>query len=282
MIKAGAFDHLGGSRAQMMAGFEKAMQMGASVQADVQKGQMSLFDAGASGDDADRDHETLPKVAPWSEMQMLTFEKEVLGFYVTANPLSRHAETINVYSTTDTSQLDGLAEGAEIVIGGMVAKIRRMVTRNGKNAGAKMAVFELEDLQGSCEVVVFPRILEQLGDRLKVDRILFVKGTVDCRRENPNVICDELIEIEEACDKLAANVWIRLNAMDVTKEHIARIRDLCEAHRGKSILNVTLKTNSGYRIEAVADAKLSVRPDEEFYKKMENAVGAGNIELRRR
>jgi len=280
MIKAGAFDNLGGSRAQMMAGFEKAMQMGASLQADIQKGQMSLFGTGAS--DTDNDHETLPKVAPWSEMQMLTFEKEVLGFYVTANPLSRHAETINVYSTANTSQLDRFSEGAEIIIGGMVVKIRQIVTRNGKNAGAKMAVFELEDLQGSCEVVMFPRILEQFADRLKVDRILFVKGTVDCRRESPNVICDELIEIEEAHDKLAARVLIRLNAMDVTKEHIARIRDLCAAHRGKSRVNVTLKTNSGYRIEAVADAKLSVRPDEEFYKKMENAVGAGNVELRRR
>jgi len=280
LIKAGAFDNLGGSRAQMTAGLEKAMQAGASAQADIQKGQLSLFGAGLA--DADRDHETLPKTAPWSEMQMLTFEKEVLGFYVTANPLSRHAEVINVYSTTDTSRLEHLAEGAEVVVGGMVAKIRRMVTRNGKNSGAKMVVFELEDLQGRCEVVMFPRILEQFGDRIEVDKILFVRGTVDCRRENPNIICDELIELEEAPDKLAARVCIRLDAADVTSERIARIRQLCAAHRGKSTVHLTLKTSSGYRIEAVADAKLSVRPDEEFYRKMESAVGAGNIRLRRR
>jgi len=282
LIKAGAFDNLGGSRAQMMAGLEKAMQAGASVQADQLKGQMNFFDMGGFGADSGGEHETLPKVAPWSEMQMLTYEKEVLGFYVTMNPLSRHAEKIDVYSTVNTSELGSIKEGAEVVIGGMVTKIRQMVTRNGKNAGAKMAVFELEDLQGKCEVVLFPKMLEQWGDRLAVDKILFVKGTVDCRRENPNILCDELIEIDEVEDKLAARVCISLSPMDVTEERVSRIRNLCTSHRGKSPLNMTLETASGYRVTAVADVKLSVRPDTEFCRKMKELVGAGNVRLRRR
>jgi DNA polymerase-3 subunit alpha len=164
----------------------------------------------------------------------------------------------------------------------MVTKIRQMVTRNGKNAGAKMAVFELEDLQGKCEVVLFPKMLEQWGDRLAVDKILFVKGTVDCRRENPNILCDELIEIDEVEDKLAARVCISLSPMDVTEERVSRIRNLCTSHRGKSPLNMTLETASGYRVTAVADVKLSVRPDTEFCRKMKELVGAGNVRLRRR
>jgi DNA polymerase-3 subunit alpha len=283
LIKAGAFDNLGGSRAQMIAAMEKAMQVGANLQSDIQKGQMNFFGSGAFGcDDNRRDQDNLPKVAPWSEMQMLTYEKEVLGFYVTSNPLSRHADVINAYSKVNTAELTNVREGMEVVIGGMVTKIRQMVTKNGKNAGAKMAVFELEDLQGTCEVVMFPKSLENWGHQLTVDKILFVRGTVDCRRETPNILCDELIELEDASDKLAANVWIRLGAMEVTEEKVTRIRSLCAKHRGKSPVHISLQTAGGYRIAVVADAKLSVRPDVEFCERMREVVGADKLELRRR
>jgi DNA polymerase-3 subunit alpha len=75
-------------------------------------------------------------VPAWPETQMLTYEKEVLGFYVTSNPLSKHADMISVYSSLNTSQLSPKFEGREVVIGGMITKIRNIVTKNGKNAGA--------------------------------------------------------------------------------------------------------------------------------------------------
>ena len=64
---------------------------------------------------------------------MLTYEKEVLGFYVTSNPLSKHATDLDAYSTLNTSELVNRKEGAEVVIGGMVTKIRQMVTKNGQD-----------------------------------------------------------------------------------------------------------------------------------------------------
>ena len=88
---------------------------------------------------------------------MLTYEKDVLGFYVTSNPLSKHAEEIAVYSTVNTSEL-AAKENQEVIIGGMVTKMRHIVTKNGRNAGSKMAVFTLQDLQGNVEVVVFSEV----------------------------------------------------------------------------------------------------------------------------
>src|SRR5690606_23220785 len=148
----------------------------------------------------------LPDVPPWPESQMLTYEKEVLGFYVTSNPISKHAEMIRMYSTTDTSRLGSLKEGKEVLIGGMVNKIRHIVTKNGKNAGAKMAVFEMEDVQGKCEVVLFPRTLERFGHAMEMDKIVFVRGTVDTRRETPNIICEELIGLDEIGTRYSARV----------------------------------------------------------------------------
>ena len=116
---------------------------------------MGLFEAGATKPDYNKDHQRLPDVPAWPETQMLAYEKEVLGLYVTKNPLSKHADTISVYSTANTSELTEDRAGQTVVIGGMVQKIRNIVTRNGRNAGAKMAVFTLGDLQGSCEVVMW-------------------------------------------------------------------------------------------------------------------------------
>jgi len=278
LIKAGAFDNLGGSRAQMMKALEKAVQSGASRQVDKQRGQMSFF--GQTGFDGDKtDAETLPDVPPWAEMQMLTYEKEVLGFYVTSNPLSKYADQIDAYSTCNTSQLASIREGAEVVIGGMISKVRTLITRNGRAAGQKMAVLELEDLQGRCEVVLFPKAYEQYGAKIGVDKIVFVRGKVDCRRENPNILADELIGAEEVVDKLAAKVWIQLAGDEITEEKINRIRGLCNSHRGKSPIHISVQTGR-YKIVAVADKNLSVRPDAEFYRKLEAIVGAGKVRLK--
>ena len=281
LIKAGAFDNLGGSRAQMMAALERAMQVGSSMQADRASGQMNFFADGGFGAGEQNDEQHLPDVQPWPEPMMLQFEKDVLGFYVTSNPLSKHADVISVYSTANTSQLSQKSEGRSVVIGGMIVKIRHMVTKNGRNAGAKMAVFELQDVQGKCEVVMFPRTLEKYGDLMEIDNIVFVKGTVDCRRETPNIICEELISREDVTEKLAARVQLDLLALDMTEEKVNAIRNLCKTHRGKSPVNVSVQTTGGYRIVALADKTYNVRADVDFCKKLETVVGRGNVKLLR-
>jgi len=280
LIKAGAFDRLGGNRHQMIVGLEQAMQSGATLQADRAKGQMNFFGQMAGDDDYKQDHERLPNVPPWSETQMLTYEKQVLGFYVTSNPLSQHAEILNVYSMCNTSQLAGMIQDREIVIGGMIAKIRTNVIKNGRRAGHKMAVFTLEDLQGTVDVVVFPGELEAYGHLLEADKIIFVKGKVDQKRERPNILTDELIALDEVREKLAARVAIKLEAREITEERVMEIRSLCEHHRGRSSLLVSIHTDQG-KVYANADQRLNINPSVDFCKQMKKLVGEENVVLTR-
>lgn len=280
LIKAGAFDKLGGNRAQMMAALESAMQGGAGLQADKQSGQLNLFSQTSQDSDYFKDHERLPNVAPWAEAMMLNYEKQVLGFYVTSNPLSHCAETLDAYSTLNTSQLLDCSQGAEVVLGGMVTRIRTIVTRKGRNAGAKMAVFVLEDLQGNAEVVMFPKILEKFGEYLREDNVVFVKGKVDCKREKPNILVDEIISLEQASEKLAAKVRIRLKTETITKEKVAMIKDICQKHKGRSEVYVAVRTANG-KVYTKVDKNLSVNPNIDFCKKMKNLVGAENFQLAR-
>jgi DNA polymerase-3 subunit alpha len=280
LIKAGAFDRLGGNRAQMLTGLEKAMQIGASVQTDKQKGQMNFFGQMTQEIDYTKDTQRLPKVDPWPEPMMLNYEKQVLGFYVTSNPLSHFAETINFYSTVNSSQLAEVGQDRVIVIGGMIAKKRYHITQRGRNAGSKMAVFVLEDLQGQVEVVLFPDALNKYADYLDEDKVVFVKGRVDFRREKPNVLAEELIDIDEVTEKLATKVRIRLDARDVTKEKVAEIKSICQSHRGKNPVYVAVRTDKG-RVYATADRQLSVNPDVDFCREMRQLIGEENFQLAR-
>ena len=140
-----------------------------------------------------------------------------------------------------------------------------------------MAVFTLQDLQGNVEVVLFSESLEKYGHLLDVDKILFVRGKVDCKRELPNILADELISIEDAGEKLAARVKITLHAAQVSEQKIAHIRTICSTHKGKSPVYVTVVTDKGTRVSAVADKTLAVRPDVEFCRKMEQLVGDGKF-----
>jgi len=280
LIKAGAFDELGGNRAQMLAGLEKAMEVGANLQADKHNGQMSFFGQMTGVPDYSEDHHSLPHIAPWPEAQMLAYEKQVLGFYVTSNPLSHHAEMIDLYSTHNSTELEGAAQDRQIIIGGMVTKIRYNLTKTGRNAGSKMAVFALEDLQGQVEVVMFPDVLNKFNRVLVQDTVVFVKGKLDYRREKPNIVAVELITLEEVREKLAAKVTIRLDAGDVTKEKVAEIRSICEHHKGKSPVYVAVRTERG-KVYAAVDKSLSVNPDVEFCRKMKQLVGEENFQLAR-
>ncbi|MHC4259493.1 MAG: OB-fold nucleic acid binding domain-containing protein, partial [Planctomycetota bacterium] len=227
-----------------------------------------------------QDHQSLPNVAPWPEQQMLVFEKQVLGFYVTSNPLSHCAEEINIFSTANTLQLAGLGQDSQVVIGGMIAKIRTHITQKGRNAGSKMAVFVLEDLQSHVEVVMFPDVLNSYTHVLVADTVVFVKGKVDHRRGKPNIIAAELIVLDEVREKLAGKVRIALKADDVSEQKVARIKSICQSHRGKSPVYVAIRTDKG-KVHAAADKSLAVTPDLDFCRKMRQLVGDENFQLTR-
>jgi DNA polymerase-3 subunit alpha len=278
LIKAGAFDRLGGNRHQMMVGLEKAMEVGASLQSDKVTGQMNFFGQMSAELDYAEDHKRLPEVAPWPEPQLLAYEKEVLGFYVTSNPLSHHAEEINDYSTANTAHLARGNGEKEVVVGGMITRVRYNITKSGRNAGSKMAVFVLEDLQGTIEVVLFPEVLNQFASLVAEDTIVFVKGKTDYRRERTNILASELIPLERARERLAKGVRIKLDARDVTQEKVIKIRSICRHHRGDRPFSVVVQTDRG-RVYATADRALSVNPDIDFCREMKQLVGEENFAL---
>ncbi len=132
LVKAGAFDSLGGHRGQTMAALEDAVRIGNELQKDKAQGQMSFFDAFEEDEELKEEAAKLPDVEPWPKPLMLQYERDVLGLYVTSHPLADYAQDIYYYSTAHTNTLTNLRPDSEVIIGGMISRMRYCVTKNGR------------------------------------------------------------------------------------------------------------------------------------------------------
>jgi DNA polymerase-3 subunit alpha len=194
LIKVGAMSRFG-HPAQLLEALDDALAAGQAAQRDRTSGQTSLFDMGAEPEAMER---PLPAVAEASSRERLRWEKELLGLYLSEHPLGALADQIPDYVTAYSGDLkDESLDGQRVVMGGIVTGIRTVITRNKEN----MAVATLEDLQGTVEVVVFPRMYATSGGTFADGAILLVAGRVDHRGEEASLLADGVWIWEEAAAK---------------------------------------------------------------------------------
>ena len=194
IVKVGAMSRFGHA-AQLLAALDDAMAAGQAVQRDRTSGQTSLFDMAASPEDLER---PLPAVPEALSRERLRWEKELLGLYLSEHPLGALAEQIAQYVTAYSGDLkDESLDGQRVVMGGIVTGIRTVTTRNKET----MAVATFEDLQGTLEVVVFPRMYATSGGTFVEGAILLVAGRVDHRGEEVSLLADGVWVWEDAASR---------------------------------------------------------------------------------
>ncbi|MCK6456241.1 MAG: DNA polymerase III subunit alpha [Phycisphaerae bacterium] len=274
LIKAGAFDSTGAVRRGLMAALDAALKVGSTVQEDRRQGQLNMF--GTFEHDAQAPPPPIPTLE-WSEAEMLANEKAVLGLYVTRHPLTQHATTIQRFATADCADIATISDGTEIVLGGMISRVRYSVTRQGRNAGSKLAVMIFEDLTGSVEAVLYAEGLEQYRALIVPDRPLYLRGRVDRRREEPSLRVTEVIAFDDGPGRLSSGVILRLSTLRLEDGTIARLRDVCRAHRGDRPVFIEVETPQGLTATIRCADSMSVSPGEAFVRDAAALVGDGNV-----
>lgn len=219
LIKCGAFDSLHGvdKRAAMVAAVETAMRSGAQ-EATLRSSDDFLFGAVASSEPAPAATQAaatsteppLPDVPAWDPATTLANEKAVLGFFVSSHPLTSQKRVLEKFSTATTADCRAMRAEVEVTLGGMLTRVRQTLVKNGRSAGQKMAMITLEDLTGTMDGVLFSDSYAQFAHLLEPDRIVFLQGKIDRRREEPNLIVNKVIPLEEAIETLASGVRITL------------------------------------------------------------------------
>jgi DNA polymerase III subunit alpha len=190
LIKVSALNRFG-HPAQLLLALDDAMATGQAVQRDRITGQTSLFDVGADAEMIERPLPTTPE-APLRER--LRWEKELLGLYLSDHPLGDIAEPIGRYVTAYSGDLGEELDQQRVVVGGVITGVRSVITK----ARATMAVATLEDLQGSLEVVVFPKTLEATAAAWRPDAIVLVAGRVDHKGDESVLLADAVWDWDAA------------------------------------------------------------------------------------
>ncbi|HEX4056422.1 MAG TPA: DNA polymerase III subunit alpha [Tepidisphaeraceae bacterium] len=283
LIKCGAFSSLKAKRAQLLAILDRSVEMGQQSQQDKRAGQLSMFGS-AGGGGQSKAADVLPNLEEFPSAELLKFEKELLGFYITNHPLTEHQSALANYATATTREVKNLPEGMEVTVGGLINKIKRAVTKSGRSAGQPMAIVTLEDLDGQIEVTIFAESLAEIARKhpqaVAAEQIVFIRGKVDKRRETPGVIVNELIPISDSMSRLTRWVKVEIDRVDGAADLLRQLKPVLSKHKGNCQTFLSVPADGSKRALITLDTAWSVRPTPAMKEELEFTLnGHGRVEL---
>ncbi|HYZ92618.1 MAG TPA: DNA polymerase III subunit alpha [Actinomycetota bacterium] len=228
LVKAGAYDSMSHERGGLLEVFEQVVEQIASARRKESEGYVSLFDDGPSGN-GQRTLVGSSLAIPSTELPKpirLAYEKEMLGHYVTDHPLAGLEEVLGFQTDSSIASLPEVADGGIVTIAGIVHKVGKKFTRKGD----LMFILEVEDLEASCEVIVFPAVAEKANELVAVDRVLCVRGRVDHREDVPKLVALELMEPDLSL--MDHPVRIRVAAARCTAEMVRDLKSVLSEYPG--------------------------------------------------
>lgn len=276
LIKAGAFDGLGGTRKQFMSIYVQVMDSIHQNKKNNLAGQLTLFDF---ADEAEKENYDIrmPDVGEYSREMLLAFEKEVLGIYISGHPLEEY-ENIwrkHITATAAAFLLDeetgavSLRDGSSAVIGGIIADKKIKYTKNDK----VMAFLQIEDLAGTVEVIVFPRDYEKNADKLVVDNKVFVQGRVSIDDEKDGkLICEQIT----AFDELKRTLWIKFPTMEDYETGAEQLMELLKESDGRDEVVIYIEKPKAMKR---LPANFGVNAGEALVAELGRRYGGGNVKV---
>ena len=275
-IKSGALDTLPGTRRQKMAVAPTMLEEKAREKKSMFEGQLSLFDI-AGEEDRNEFQITFPDVGEYSKDELLAFEKEILGVYISGHPLDDYEETWrrNITATSAQFMVDeetdaaGVADGSRAVIGGLVAGKTVKTTRTNQ----LMAFITLEDLLGPVEVIVFPRDYEANRDLFTEDSKLFIRGRVSIG-DDPvgKLVCEQVIPF----DSIPKELWLQFPDMETYQSGEQRLLTSLRSSEGKDRVVIYLQKE---RAKKVLPANWDVQVTPGLLEELGRGLGEKNVKV---
>jgi DNA polymerase III subunit alpha len=314
LVKSGACDSLvqgtgdiaalAASRARLSAAIESACEHGARTQRDKDLGQTDLFGT-VDDEQGGRAAMPLPGAAPWSEIELLNYERDTLGLFLTGHPIDRWANDLRAYGARSIADL-GLKKEPEVAsdappeedaggaggfsrtengngrvsedisMGGIVSGLRPLTTRRGD----RMCVFTLEDKDGGLEVVLFPEAFKQSGHLAENGRIIVATGKFEKDEESARLVASEMMPIELVREKVTRSVAIRLTTPPHDRATFEKLLEVFAQHKGDRRVAFVIEEHTR-KVRITADVSgIRVRPSERLVSEVEKICGAGSVSLR--
>jgi DNA polymerase III subunit alpha len=302
LIKAGAFDGFGAHRAQLIAGYSVFMDRAEEARKDRELGQTSLFDIGP----AEEKEVVLAEHKPWSRSLSLAFEKDVLGFYLSDHPLSGYEHLMRAWTTSTVGDLvpqsgEGGAETEtvkvetpepkkpavkgdwrrrhdnrrRVIVAGLISGLREMITKKG----TRMAFARLEDLTGSCELVIFPDAFAKFETLLKDDKPVFIAGGIEVEDGAGKIMVEGVSTLDEVLRKSKTMVF---HVDKLKPDEIQKLHRLLGEYPGGTQVGIEITVPElDRRVSLETEGMAGVAISNEFFESLHGIFGRSDfVEIR--
>lgn len=277
LIKCGAMDGFGLYRSQLTAILDDCLEAGSVSHKERQSGQLFFFGEFDSHAKVHTRKYEVPKILEWPESQLLAYEKEMLGFYITGHPLAKYEKLLRASVTCSIKDLGKRRAEEEIGLGGIISKVKFTIT---KAKSEKMAIINLEDLSGHAEVLVFPRTFAATERFIRKDAIICVKGKVNLREERPKLIANDIIPFEELQKKYTQAIIVNLLTTGIDEKTLTILKSILESHPGTASVYLNFKMADGKKVEVSAEERLKVEPSDSLTIEIEKLLGEGAVSFK--
>lgn len=270
--RTGAFVNTGWNRRQVEEMIDAALSEGQISSRERASGQTSLMDLFGDEGGGGAYHQK-PDLPEWPENEILAYEKELLGLYVSSHPLAQHEETLTRFTSFSLMDLPEMREGQEVVIGGLIANVKRHTTARGK----RMAFLTIETLEGACEVTVFNDVFEERVALLIPDQIVMISGRINWRNNEPGMIASDVMPIEEAETRLTQAVHIRLQTVGLQDQLLNELAEVLGNEPGPCDVYLHCQTPEHGEVTVHATDACRVHPGKELREKVEALLGPDTL-----
>jgi len=270
LIKCGAFDFSKAHRSQMLTVLGELLEQSQWTQKKKGEPQLSMLI-----DHSRALKEDYPDIDEFPENQLVAFEKETIGFYISRHPLLRYEDEIKRHTELDTSALPKLKNGAEVKICGLVSGLKEIVTKKGD----RMAFLTLEDIKGFVEIILFPEVFKAALPSLRSGDPLLIKGTLDLSEDHVKIKATQVHALSELPLSSKNPLHLRILISQLAPSQLTDLRDIIVANRGPSqVLLHFMEKNSREVVVALSD-QYTVDPSQDFRNHVQNVFKSAVISL---
>ncbi|MCK5850297.1 MAG: DNA polymerase III subunit alpha [Kiritimatiellae bacterium] len=272
LVRCGGADELDSHRAKLFNGIDFAMARAADALRDRLSGQGNLFDMldDKSANDATNN---LPDCEEWHENRLLTGEKELLGLYMSGHPLTQYANLLDKYQLASIETLCDVEDKEVTRVGGIISQLKKRITKTSK----PMAIIQLENIEGTVEVVVFPDTYQKYGAQLAEETAVLVCGEVSRKEEQAKIIAQEIYSLADTPRLFSLHVSLHIPVAHSEKGRLEKIRDILQMHPGETPVIICLQFPKGEKVFMDTDSSFAVLPDEELLHELEHELGEHSV-----
>ncbi len=266
LIKAGVLDSFGFKRAVMFASLEDILNSASQAQKEKATGQLSFFDQpGATSVFKPVVRET-PDIKEWPEPQLLAFEKELLGIYVTGHPLARYAKQFRRVNSMQIKDLAQCKDEEMVKIVALIVKVKNTITKRKQE---KMAILKVEDLSGEVEVLVFPSTYSKVCGCLNAGTVVLLRGRLDTK-ESLKILAEDMFSIDEIYRLVRA---VKVDLIGVRDNVFESLKTLLGKYPGNTPVYLNLTSPAQTHVQVVVGQDLFVSPSDQLVIDIEKLVG---------